>query len=75
MSVNHITYNFLHDAYISKSILQATVGNKVWFSYKLYEYALKFAFFFLLWQALCFVGFFFLQPQYLCKINSAKKKD
>lgn len=46
MSVNHITYNFLHDAYISKSILQATVGNRVWFSYKLYEYALKFAFFF-----------------------------
>lgn len=46
MSVNHITYNFLHAAYISKSILQATVGNRVWFSYKLYEYALKFAFFF-----------------------------
>lgn len=75
MSVNHITYNFLHAAYISKSILQATVGNRVWFSYKLYEYALKFAFFFNYGKHCVLWVFFFLQPQYLCKINSAKKKD
>lgn len=59
MSVNHITYNFLHAAYISKSILQATVGNRVWFSYKLYEYALKFAFFFNYGKHCALWGFFF----------------
>lgn len=46
MLVNYIIYNFLYVVYIFKSILQVIVGNRVWFFYKLYEYVLKFVFFF-----------------------------